>query len=126
MRRGRTRSPPLPVIAVVFEVTPRPGCAARYLELAAALKPELERIDGFVSVERFESLSRPGVYLSLSLWRDEAAVQRWRQAAGHRAAQAEGRRSVFADYRIRVLACLRDYGMRERDGAPEDSRAALL
>jgi len=114
------------MLAVVFEVIPRPGRAQRYFDIAAALRPELERVDGFISVERFESLSRPGVYLSLSWWRDEQAIRSWRNCASHRAGQAEGRDAVFADYRIRVLSCLRDYGAHDRAQAPADSTAALL
>lgn len=114
------------MLAVIFEVTPLPGRAQRYFDIAAALRPELERVDGFISVERFESLTRPGVYLSLSWWRDEAAVVAWRNAQRHRAGQAEGREAVFADYRIRVANCLRDYGLHDRAQAPADSNAALL
>ena len=113
------------MIAVIFEVHPREGQAARYFELAAQLRAELEAIDGFVSIERFESLSRPGHYLSLSFWRDEAAVRAWRCRERHRAAQREGRAAVFADYRLRVAAVLRDYGQAERGQAPADSLAAL-
>lgn len=111
------------MIAVIFEVQPRPGRAARYFELAAALKLELERIDGFVSVERFESLTQPGRYLSLSFWRDEAAVRAWREHAAHRSSQEEGREAVFEAYRIRVAAVLRDYGLDQREQAPPDSRS---
>ncbi|MDN3922678.1 antibiotic biosynthesis monooxygenase family protein [Roseateles violae] len=111
------------MIAVIFEVWPTQQGRARYLELAAALRPELERIDGFISIERFQSLSAPDKLLSLSFWRDEAAVQRWRTLETHRAAQNEGRAGVFADYRLRVAAVLRDYGLAERDEAPADSRA---
>ena len=111
------------MIAVIFEVQPKPGHAQRYFEIAAELKPMLEAIDGFVSVERFESLSRPGRYLSLSYWRDEEAVRAWRNQALHREGQREGRHVVFDDYRIRVAAVLRDYGLHERAQAPEDSRA---
>ena len=114
------------MLAVIFEVTPLPGRAQRYFDIAAQLKPTLEKIDGFISVERFESLTRPGVYLSLSTWRDEAALARWRQEACHRSGQREGREAVFADYRIRVMAGLRDYGMHERAEAPADSNAVLL
>jgi heme-degrading monooxygenase HmoA len=114
------------MLAVIFEVTPRPGRAARYFEIAAELRRELERIDGFVSVERFESLTRQGVYLSVSWWRDEAAIAAWRTTRCHRAGQAEGRDAVFADYRIRVLTMLRDYGMHDRAQAPADSNLALL
>ncbi|WP_324750077.1 antibiotic biosynthesis monooxygenase [Sphingomonas sp. LY54] len=85
--------------------------------------PELDRIDGFLSIERFESLAEPGKLLSLSFWRDGAAVAAWRNTAAHRAVQAEGRRAVFSDYRIRIAEVVRDYGMTERAEAPLDSRA---
>ena len=110
------------MIAVIFEVTIAKGQRDRYLEIAADLKPLLAQIDGFISIERFESLSRAGTLLSLSFWRDEAAVQEWRRLEAHRAAQAEGRAGVFADYRLRVASVLRDYGMEARDAAPKDSR----
>jgi len=111
------------VIAVIFEVVPAPGRKQDYLDLAAGLKPELEKIDGFVSIERFASLTNEGKILSLSIWRDEEAVKRWRQFEGHRAAQAQGRAGIFADYRLRVASVVRDYGMLERRQAPEDSRS---
>lgn len=110
------------MIVVLFEAWPAEGAAGRYLDLAAALRPELDRIDGFVSIERFQSLAEPGKLLSLSLWRDEAAVAAWRNGATHRAVQAEGRGGVFSDYRLRVAAVVRDYGMLDRDAAPPDSR----
>lgn len=112
------------MIAVIFEVEPRPGCREAYLDAAARLKPLLAQIDGFISVERFESLTQPGKILSLSIWRDEDAVRRWRELEAHRRTQAAGRGALFADYRLRVAAVLRDYGMHERDEAPADSRAA--
>ena len=111
------------MIAVIFEVIPAPGRKQDYLDLAASLKPELEKIDGFISIERFASLTNEGKILSLSIWRDEEAVKRWRQLEGHRAAQAKGRGGIFADYRLRVASVIRDYGMREREQAPADSRA---
>lgn len=114
------------MIAVIFEVEPRADAAPRYFELAAALKADLESIDGFISVERFESLARPGRYLSLSFWRDEDAVRRWRCHGMHREAQQEGRSDVLAGYRLRVATVVRDYGMREREQAPSDSRSALF
>ena len=114
------------MIAVIFEVHPREGHADRYFELAAQLRAELEKIDGFISVERFESLTRPGHFLSLSFWRDEEAVRRWRCQGRHRNAQREGRASVFENYRLRVAAVLRDYGLAERDQAPADSLAELM
>lgn len=110
------------MIAVIFEFTPRDGEREAYFDHAAALRPLLAQIDGFVSIERFESLSRPGTLLSLSFWRDEAAVQAWRNLERHRAAQRAGRASIFADYRLRVAAVLRDYGLDDRDGAPDDSK----
>jgi len=112
------------MVAVIFEVFPAPGKKQEYLDLAARLRPELERIDGFISVERFASLSDQNKLLSLSFWRDEDAVQRWRNLGSHRAAQARGRAQVFADYRLRVASVIRDYGMSERKEAPQDSRAA--
>lgn len=112
------------MIAVIFELWPADGRAGEYFDLAASLRPELERIDGFISIERFESVVTKGKYLSLSFWRDEEAVRRWRTLEGHRDAQARGRGGIFADYRLRVATVLRDYGMSERGDAPEDSRAA--
>lgn len=114
------------MIAVIFELLPQPGAQARYFELAAALRPELEAMDGFLSVERFESVSRPGHFVSLSFWRDEEAVRRWRCHGLHRGAQQEGRTSVLAGYRLRVAAVMRDYGLAERDEAPPDSRGLLI
>lgn len=111
------------MIAVIFEVIPAPGRKRDYLDLAASLRPALEKIDGFVSIERFESLTNPGKILSLSIWRDEEAVKRWRQFEGHRVAQAKGRAGIFADYRLRVASVIRDYGRSEREQAPVDSRA---
>jgi heme-degrading monooxygenase HmoA len=110
------------VIAVIFETVPQPGKRDSYLDAAAALRPQLEKVDGFISIERFESLVSPGKILSLSFWRDEEAVQRWRNLEAHRRIQAEGRKSIFADYRLRVARVLRDYGMDDREQAPEDSR----
>jgi heme-degrading monooxygenase HmoA len=112
------------MIAVLFEAWPAPGEGAHYLELAAGLRPGLERIDGFLSVERFESLAEPGKLLSLSFWRDEAAVAAWRNSPAHRRVQAKGRGGVFTDYRLRIAAVVRDYGMADRNEAPPDSRAA--
>ena len=109
--------------AVIFEVEPKPGHEGDYLDIAAGLKSELEKIDGFISVERFRSLSKEGKLLSLSFWRDEEAVAQWRKLEAHRAAQVLGRAEVFADYRLRVAAVLRDYGKTERTEAPSDSRA---
>lgn len=107
------------MFAVIFEVQPKPGRLQGYLDLAAALRPILETIDGFISVERFASMTGEGRYVSLSFWRDEAAVVRWRQQAQHHLAQARGRETIFADYRIRVAEVVRDYGMFARDQAPQ-------
>ena len=112
------------MIAVIFEVFPAPGRKQEYLDLAAALKPDLEKIDGFISIERFASLTNEGKILSLSVFRDEAAVQTWRNLEGHRRAQARGRAGIFSDYRIRVASVLRDYGMVDRDQVPGDSLKA--
>jgi heme-degrading monooxygenase HmoA len=112
------------MIAVIFEVWPAEGHKDDYLDLAAALRPELVKIDGFISVERFQSLTDPGKLLSLSFWRDEAAVEQWRNLPVHRATQAKGRAGVFADYRLRVAGVMRDYGLSEREQAPADSRVA--
>jgi len=112
------------MIAVIFEAQPHPGRRDAYLDAAARLRPLLEKIDGFVSIERFESLTTPGKILSLSLWRDEEAVRAWRNVEEHRRIQAAGRQSIFADYRLRVAAVIRDYGMNDRAQAPEDSRRA--
>ena len=112
------------MIAVLFEAWPTEGQGQAYLDLAAALRPKLEAGDGFVSIERFESLSEPGKLLSLSFWRDEAAVAAWRNGAEHRAVQARGRGGVFSDYRLRVAEVMRDYGLGDRGEAPPDSRAA--
>ncbi len=111
------------MIAVIFEVWPTQGRKQHYLDLAGALRPLLERLDGFVSIERFESLSEPGKILSLSFFRDEAAVQAWRNTVEHRAAQVQGRADVFRDYRLRIAGVMRDYGMQQRAQAPADSRA---
>lgn len=111
------------MIAVIFEVWPAEGRKDDYLALAAALRADLATVDGFISVERFQSLTDPAKLLSLSFWRDEAAVVEWRNRPHHRQTQAEGRAGVFADYRLRVAGVLRDYGMIERAQAPDDSKA---
>jgi heme-degrading monooxygenase HmoA len=111
------------MIAVIFEVQPAADRRQDYLDLAAELKPQLERIDGFISVERFQSITDPGKMLSLSFWRDEAALSAWRNHAGHRRTQAKGRAGIFHDYRLRIAGVVRDYGMNERrEQAPADSR----
>ena len=111
------------MIAVIFEVWPKPERKKEYLDVAAQLRPVLEKIDGFISIERFERLTEPGKILSLSFFRDEAAVHAWRVTNEHRLAQAKGRREIFVDYRLRVAGIVRDYGMHERAQAPNDSRS---
>jgi heme-degrading monooxygenase HmoA len=111
------------MIAVIFEVIPHAAHRQRYLDIAAALKPMLEQIDGFISVERFQSLSNPDKVLSLSFFRDEAALVQWRQLEAHRMAQQAGRSTLFRDYRLRIAGVMRDYGLDQRDEAPSDSRA---
>jgi heme-degrading monooxygenase HmoA len=106
------------MIAVIFEAQAREGQQEAYLSIAAALRPELDKIDGFISIERFQSLSAPGRILSLSWWRDEAAVAQWRNFEQHRAAQRAGRERIFSDYRLRVAEVLRDYGMTDRAQMP--------
>jgi heme-degrading monooxygenase HmoA len=112
------------MIAVIFEVTLAEGGRDGYLAWAGQLAETLKHMDGFISIERFQSLARPDTLLSLSFWRDEAALAAWRNLASHRMAQAAGRDGLFADYRLRVATVLRDYGMNARGQAPADSRAA--
>lgn len=110
------------MIAVIFEAWPRTDQYQRYLDLAAELRPLLADLEGFISIERFQSLSEPGKLLSLSFWRDEDSIQRWRKLEQHRMAQAAGRTQVFEDYRLRIAHVLRDYSLTERSEAPADSR----
>jgi heme-degrading monooxygenase HmoA len=109
------------MIAVIFEV--EPADAGSYLAMAEALGPLLTQVDGFISVERFQSLASPNKLLSLSFWRDEQALAAWRNAAEHRQAQARGRNGALQHYRLRIAPVERDYGMRNREEAPADSRA---
>jgi len=110
------------MIAVIFEALPAEGKWEDYIDTASALRPALERIEGFISVERFQSLGHPEKVLSLSFWKDEASVHQWRNTVMHRMAQKAGRESIFSDYRIRVAAVVRDYGLADREEAPEDSK----
>jgi len=112
------------MIAVIFEVEPAEGKRDAYLGIAAELKPLLDGIDGFISVERFQSLADPKRILSLSFWRDEDAVKAWRNTGEHRQAQQAGRGGIFAGYRLRIAHVVRDYGLAERTEAPGDSRTA--
>lgn len=111
------------MIAVIFEVQPAEGRRDAYLSIAAELRPLLDGIDGFISIERFQSLADPNRVLSLSFWRDEEAVKAWRNTEEHRQAQQAGRGGIFAGYRLRIAHVVRDYGLTERDEAPADSRA---
>src|SRR3954469_16418778 len=108
-----------PMYAVIFQVEPKAGRAKDYFEIAALLRAELEKIDGFISVERFESVSTPGKFVSLSFWRDEAAIRVWRAHVGHQHAQRRGRSDIFADYHLCIAQVVRDYGMRDRNEAPQ-------
>lgn len=110
------------MIAVLFEVTARDGHQDDYLAAAEGLRIHLQRIDGFLSIERYASLSQPDKLLSLSFWRDEAAIAQWRSLDEHREAQVAGRANIFHDYRLRVAEIVRDYGLHDRDQAPPDSR----
>lgn len=107
------------MFVVVFEVQPKDGREQDYLDLAASLRPEVERIDGFISVERFQGLAQPKRLVSISFWRDEEAVKRWREHNRHHLAQLSGRGEIFADYRITVAEVERQYGMFERAEAPQ-------
>ncbi|MFD1340836.1 antibiotic biosynthesis monooxygenase family protein [Litorisediminicola beolgyonensis] len=111
------------MIAIIFEVIPAEGKRDEYLDIAAKMRPMVKEVEGFLGVERFQSLTNPGKLLSISFFEDEAAVDRWRQLSAHRGAQARGRGGVFSDYRLKVCHVLRDYGMFDRGDAPEDSRA---
>lgn len=112
------------MIAVIFEVEPAQGRRSDYLDIAAQMRPLLDQIDGFISVERFESLTTPGKLLSLSFFESEAALERWRCMTAHRVAQSKGRAVIFDDYRLRIAGVIRDYGKFDRTEAPPDSRKA--
>ncbi|MCZ4271582.1 antibiotic biosynthesis monooxygenase [Maritalea porphyrae] len=113
------------MIAVIFEVTPHPEHKSAYLDIAAQLKSELEQVDGFISVERFQSLTNENKVLSLSFFENEEAVKAWRNLPSHRAAQKAGRNKLFANYRLRIACVIRDYGKNVREEAPNDSREVL-
>jgi len=113
------------MIAVIFEVIPSEEGKSEYLEIAAELRSILENRDGFISIERFQSLTEEGKILSLSFWRDESAVAKWRNVLEHRSAQKKGKESLFRSYRIRVAEVIRDYTATDRNEAPTDSKEAL-
>lgn len=110
------------MIAVIFEAFPAKGKWDEYLDIAARLRPELSKIQGFISVERFQSIANPEKVLSLSFWKDEESITQWRNKEMHRMAQKEGRSSIFDNYRIRIASVARDYGMNDREQAPADSK----
>lgn len=110
------------MIAVIFEVTPAAGKKDEYFTIAAALKPVLEKVEGFISIERFQSINDPEKVLSLSFWKDEESIKQWRNTEMHRLAQSKGRESIFKDYRLRIADVSRDYGMLDRKEAPADSK----
>ena len=112
------------MIAVIFEFTPAAGRFPDYMELVGQLKPELDKAEGFLSLERFESITTPGKFVSLQFWRDEACVAKWRNLQKHREAQKKGRGGIFASYRLRIAGVIRDYAMDSRAQAPSDSVAA--
>jgi heme-degrading monooxygenase HmoA len=112
------------MIAVIFEFTPAPGRFPDYMKLVGELKPELEQAEGFISLERFESITAPGKFVSLQFWRDEECVKKWRNLQQHREVQKHGRGGIFASYRLRIASVARDYSMDERKEAPRDSVAA--
>ena len=111
------------MIAVIFEFTPAEGRKQEYFDLVAELRPELDKAEGFVSIERFESITAPGKFVSLQFWRDEECVREWRTVQLHRQAQAKGRAGIFASYRLRVAGVIRDYTRDAREQAPKDSVA---
>jgi heme-degrading monooxygenase HmoA len=110
------------MIAVIFEVIPSEGKKTEYLEIASQLRPELAKIEGFISIERFQSLNDPEKVLSLSFWKDEESIQQWRSLEMHRWAQSKGRDGIFRDYHLRIAEVKRDYGMFDRYEAPTDSK----
>lgn len=112
------------MIAVIFELEPAEGRLSEYLDIAAQMRPMLDEVEGFISVERFQSLSDPRRFVSLSFFKDEEAIIRWRNLDAHRRAQTEGRKGIFDHYRLRIARVIRDYGRFDRDEAPSDSKAA--
>ena len=111
------------MVAVIFEFTPAPGRFKDYMQLVTELRSELDKADGFVSIERFESITAKGKCVSLQFWRDEESVRKWRILPQHREAQKAGRGGIFSSYRLRVCEVLRDYTQDERGQVPGDSVA---
>ncbi|HEY7239345.1 MAG TPA: antibiotic biosynthesis monooxygenase [Burkholderiales bacterium] len=109
------------MIAVIFEFTPAAGRFPDYMELVGTLKADLDQADGFISLERFESITTKGKFVSLQFWRDEESVRKWRILQRHREAQKRGRAGIFESYRLRIASVVRDYTMDERAQAPADS-----
>ncbi|OXG00676.1 antibiotic biosynthesis monooxygenase [Flavobacterium johnsoniae UW101] len=109
-------------MAVIFEVIPNTAYKQNYLDIALSLKPELEKIEGFISIERFQSISNPEKILSLSFWKNEKAIEKWRNLESHRNAQSNGRDFIFKDYHLRIANVVRDYGMFDRNETPNDSK----
>ena len=110
------------MIAVIFEVIPHEGKKNEYFKIAGTLNPELEKIEGFISVERFQSINDPEKFLSLSFWKDEESIKQWRTLEMHRWAQSTGRENIFKDYHLRIASVIRDYGMFDRNETPADSK----
>ena len=109
------------MIAVIFEFTPAEGRFADYLALVETLRQDLAEAEGFISLERFESITSKGKFVSLQYWRDEECVRKWRTLQKHREAQKKGRAGIFKSYRLRIAQVVRDYTMDERAQAPADS-----
>jgi heme-degrading monooxygenase HmoA len=105
--------------AVIFEVEVKPERMQEYLQIASELWNELNSIDGFISIERFQSLVNEGKLVSLSFWESEKAISAWRNNRNHKIAQQKGRSELFSDYRLRVAQIVRDYGLKNRGQAPE-------
>ncbi|MGB1695774.1 MAG: antibiotic biosynthesis monooxygenase family protein [Paracoccaceae bacterium] len=110
------------MIAIIFEVIPAEGRKQDYLDIAAMMRPLVEEVEGFISVERFQSLTNPDKLLSISFFEDEAAIDRWRNTSAHRSVQSKSRAEIFADYHLRICHVIRDYGMFDRAQAPDDSQ----
>lgn len=113
------------MIVVIFESRPKPGKKQAYLDMAALLMPLVAEVDGFISIERFQSVADEGKMVALSFWRDEAAVTAWRNVMEHRRVQQKSRQTVFEDYRLRIAQVVRDYTLNDRAQAPADSLSGI-